>query len=45
MSLSFLVFSEYMPSSGITESSGSFIPGFFKESVIMIFDVPIAKRL
>ena len=32
MSFSVLVFSGYMPSSGIAGSYGGFIPGFFKES-------------
>jgi len=32
VSLSILVFSGYMPSSGIAGSYGSFIPRFFKES-------------
>ena len=32
VSFSFMVFSEFMPSSRITGSYGSFIPSFFKES-------------
>ena len=30
MYFSFLIFLEYMPSSGIAESSGSFIPSFLR---------------